>query len=114
MSGSGAVIAKMYSWATLKRAGCEGQALTTGTNMQNYARLKSEKLWKQHTGDATGHLKGGMYWQSIDELMIYIAHGMDYGVYLELAHDRKYQILEETVNKFKDRFYNAVKKIMES
>jgi hypothetical protein len=39
---------------------------------------------------------------------------MEYGVYLELAHDRKYQILEETRDKFKDSWFNSVKRIMET
>jgi hypothetical protein len=112
MSGSAEVIRNMYSWAVMKQAGCTASGFTAGGNMQNYAR--THKRWNDITGNARAGLNGGSYWETMNILKIYIAHSMSYGVYLELSNDRKFAILEETVNKYKDSFYNAVKKIMES
>ena len=114
MSGSANVIRNMFSWAALKRAGIEATSLNTAGNMENWAKVNSP--WNSgapNTGNARAGLHAGMYWESPTVLKIYIAHGMDYGVYLELAHDRRFQILEPTINKFKDGWFNNVKRIME-
>lgn len=112
MSGSTQVIKNMFAWATLKRAGCAAAGGAGGGNMQNYAR--THKRWKDITGNARAGLNGGSYWESQNILKMYIAHSMEYGIMLELAHDRKYAILEETINKYKDSFYQSIKRIMES
>ena len=110
MSGSGQVIANMMKWAVEKRAGCEAVAKITATNMQNYSR--QNKRWQDRTGNARAGLNGGSGWENIQVLKAWIAHSMSYGVYLELANDRKYQILEESRDKFAQDFYNGIKKIM--
>lgn len=112
MSGSAQVITNMYKWAEMKRAGVEGASRVAAAHAQNYAR--TNKRWKDQTGNARGMLNGGMFWETMAILKIFMSHGVEYGIYLELAHDRKYQILEEALNKVKDDWFNAVKKIMES
>ena len=112
MSGLGIVLGNLGKWAIEKRAGVEGVARVTGANMQNYARNRAHDVWHKQSGLARAGLHGGSFWQNPFILMIFIAHGMDYGVYLELAHDRKYALLEEVRDKYKDSFYNGVKKIM--
>jgi len=112
MSGLGIVLGNLNKWALEKRAGCEGVARVTGVNMQNYARKRAHNVWHKQSGLARAGLHGGSFWDNPFMLMIFIAHSMSYGVYLELAHDRKYAILEEARDKYKDSFYNGVKKIM--
>jgi hypothetical protein len=115
MAGSEQVIKNLYKWATMKKAGIEGVTLTTEANMTTYARTNCR--WNSgppNTGNARAGLHGGHFWENPDILKIYIAHAMSYGVYLELAHDRKYQILEEARDKFKDSWFKSVKRIMES
>ena len=111
MSGSAQVIANMYKWAAEKRIGCEAVSRVNAANMENYAKVN--KTWQDITGNARAGLHGGFIKEG-DILTIYIAHMISYGIYLELAHDRKYAILEEARDKFKDSWYNAVKRIMES
>jgi hypothetical protein len=129
MSGSANVIKNMWAWATLKRAGIEATSLNTAGNMENWAKVNSP--WNSgppNSGNARAGLHAGMYWESPTVLKIYIAHGMSYGVYLELAgggnkrvdgvyvemaNDGKYAILSPTINKFKNGWFNSVKKIME-
>lgn len=114
MAGSGQVIKNMYGWATALKfgpSGIEALARVTAANMQNYARTNYR--WKPQTGKAHGGLHGGSFWDNPFMLMVFIAHSVEYGIYLELAHDRKYQILEEARDKFKDSFFQGIKKIME-
>jgi len=113
MAGLVQVLGNLGKWAVEKRAGIEAVARVTGTNMQNYARSRAHNVWHKQTGAARAGLHGGSFWQNPFMLMIFIAHSMSYGIYLELAHDRKYAILEESRDKFKDSFYNGVKRIME-
>jgi hypothetical protein len=67
----------------------------TARNMEVYA--KSNKPWKNRTGDAQSLLNGKSSWESDDILDMAIAHGVYYGVYLETRRDfqGKYKILEE-------------------
>lgn len=110
MSGSEQVIKNLYHWATLTRAGIEGSSRVAAANMQNYSR--SNKRWKDITGNARAGLNGGMFWENMTVLKIYIAHSVFYGIYLEFIADRKYAILEESLNKFKDVWFESVKRIM--
>ena len=64
--------------------------------MEMYA--KENRPWKDRTGSARQRLKGS--WKKIrDGYRIAIAHGVTYGVWLEFAHERKYAILWQTVEK---------------
>ncbi|MHB8276358.1 MAG: hypothetical protein ACYDIA_01725 [Candidatus Humimicrobiaceae bacterium] len=111
MAGSGAVIAKMWAWAAEKRIALEAISKVTASNATNYA--KTNKRWRDQTGNARAGLHGGSFWESPTILKAYIAHSMEYGIYLELAHDRKFQILEESLKQFQDSWYNSIKRIME-
>jgi hypothetical protein len=111
MSGSGAVIAKMWAWATEKKIALEALSKVTASNATNYA--KTNKRWKDQTGNARAGLHGGSYWEGTEILKAYIAHSMSYGVFLELSQDRKYAILEESIQKFQDAWYNGIKRIIE-
>lgn len=64
--------------------------------MESYA--KHNRPWKDRTGRARQSLKGLAY-KIANGYRIEIAHGVEYGIYLEYAHERKYAILEQTVNK---------------
>jgi len=110
MAGLNIVLGNLAKWAVEKKAGIEGVARVTAANMQNYSR--TNKRWQDRTGNARAGLHGGSFWQNPFILMIFIAHSMSYGIPLEFIKDRKYSILEEARDKFKDSFYNGVKKIM--
>ena len=114
MAGSEQVIKNLYKWATMKKAGIEGASLTAAANMQTYARANCR--WNSgppNTGNARAGLNGGSFWETMAILKIFMAHSMSYGVFLELANDGKYAILSESINKVKDPWFNAVKRIME-
>lgn len=64
--------------------------------MEKYA--KENRPWKDRTGSARQRLKGS--WNKTnDGYVVKIAHGVNYGVWLEFANERKYAILLPTVEK---------------
>jgi hypothetical protein len=109
MSGSAKVIENMYAWKELKIAGLEGLGRVAGANMQNYAR--STARWQNHTGNARAGLNGGFVWDNKNAI-VFIAHSMSYGVFLELCNSGKYAILEETRDKFKSEVYQQADRMM--
>lgn len=67
---------------------------TVAKDFESYA--KSNRPWTDRTGNARQRLNG--YVEAIlHGVRICIAHGVSYGIYLELAHEKKYAILEPTV-----------------
>ena len=82
---------------------------TISKNMQTYA--KANHPWTNRTKSAQNKLKGS-YKVDDNTLDISIAHGVDYGYYLETRadFDGKYQILEKArdseINNFKGMIRN--------
>jgi len=110
MSGLGEVLINLNKWAMEKRVGIEGLGRVGATNMTNYAR--KNKRWQDRTGNARAGLHGSSFWQNPFMLIIFIAHAMEYGIFLELAHDGKYAILEEAANSQSKTIYEGAKRIM--
>lgn len=65
------------------------------TKMQNYAKVN--RPWTDRTGRARLSLVGFVETFK-DKTRIYISHGVSYGIYLELAHEKRFAILQKTVN----------------
>lgn len=83
-------------------AGAENKAATairmyaeTGAKkMENFA--KENRRWTDRTGHARQRLNG--YVSKIQNgYRIYIAHGVDYGIWLELANEKRFAILPQTI-----------------
>ena len=67
---------------------------TVAKDFESYA--KANRPWTDRTGAARQRLNG--YVESIlHGIRICIAHGVSYGIHLELSHGKKYAILEPTV-----------------
>lgn len=62
---------------------------------ENYA--KKNRPWTDRTGHARQRLVGWVDTMK-DKVLINVGHGVDYGIYLELAHEKRYAILQPTVN----------------
>lgn len=63
--------------------------------MEEYA--KPHAPWTDRTGQARLRLKGS-HDRTEDEITISIAQGVDYGIWLELAHEKRFAILSDTLN----------------
>lgn len=70
-------------------------AETGAAKVESYAKKNAK--WQDRTGDARRRLKGDVT-SSGDVVKIRLAHGVDYGKFLELAYERRYAIIEESLN----------------
>ena len=67
---------------------------TISKDFEAYA--KENRPWTDRTGDARRRLTG--FAEKInDGARVCVAHGVDYGIWLEIAHEKRYAILEPTV-----------------
>lgn len=68
---------------------------TAAKKMADWA--KENKPWETRTGHAVEQLSGNAYWQNKDILVTAVMHNVDYGIWLELAHEKKYAVLEKAI-----------------
>lgn len=79
---------------------------TVASKMETWA--KQNRPWTDRTGAAKQRLHGEAYWENKNILVAAIMHQVDYGIWLELAHERKYAILEKAIEEHKDELEKAV------
>lgn len=68
---------------------------TIAKGAENHA--KENRPWQDRTGEARRRLIGYSHWANESQVEAIVAHQVDYGVFLELAHQRNYAILEESI-----------------
>lgn len=69
-------------------------AETVAKSFESYA--KENRPWTDRTGRARQGLSG--YVETINNgFRVYLAHTVDYGIWLEMAHEKRYAILEPTI-----------------
>lgn len=73
--------------------------------MEIYA--KDNARWTDQSSNARQGLRGDAYWETSKILVCSLSHTMEYGVWLELVHQRQYAILEESINKYQDELIAA-------
>lgn len=69
-------------------------AETGSKKLEGYA--KENRKWTDRTGHARQRLTGSVATIS-QGYRIYLAHGVDYGIWLELAHEKKFSIIPEAI-----------------
>lgn len=72
----------------------EMYAETVAKDFESYA--KSNRPWHDRTGNARMRLNGYVTKNDV-RYRINLAHGVDYGLWLEMAREKRYAILEPTV-----------------
>lgn len=65
-------------------------------------------FWENQTTEALNRMFSDAFMNK-NEVGWFMAHGVDYGVYLELANDRRNESIRPTIQRFAGRFFNAVK-----
>ncbi len=76
---------------------------------ENYAKIN--RPWTDRTGHARQRLTGYVETFS-DKTRINIAHGVYYGVYLELCNEKRFAILQKTVNALSVEVLNGFKDLL--
>lgn len=64
------------------------------SDLQSYAQRNAR--WTNRTGEARRRLRGS--YQSVHNgYRLVLSHGVDYGIWLELAHEKRFAIINETI-----------------
>lgn len=70
-------------------------AKTKADQLQEY--MKANKKWQDVTGAAKSGLKGQVSVPKEHQARITLAHGVNYGIWLELAHEMNFAIVRPTI-----------------
>lgn len=70
-------------------------AETAALQIEGHAKQKAP--WTDRTGEARRRLKSSVKKESDFVYGIILAHGVDYGVWLELANEKKYATIQPTI-----------------
>lgn len=76
---------------------------------ENYAKINSP--WTDRTGHARQSLVGWVE-TFANKVRIHIGHGVDYGVYLELCNERRFAILQPTINAMSEEVLEGYKELL--
>lgn len=63
------------------------------------ATMKINRVWTDRTGMAKTTLNAKVSQPSSEVVRITLAHGVDYGMWLEIAHNKNYAIIGPTLEK---------------
>lgn len=67
-------------------------------------------FWINRTSEALNRMFSDAFREK-NEIGWFMAHGVDYGVNLELANDRKHEAIRPIIQRFSGRYINAVKRL---
>jgi hypothetical protein len=77
---------------------------TAANQLESYA--KENRPWTDRTGHARQRLKGSFGSEGQNNYRIVLAQCVDYGLWLELAHEKKYAIVEPTIRLQSQEIFN--------
>ena len=81
-------------------------ASTKAPILQSY--MKTHRLWTDRTNMAKTMLSASVSQPTQNSVRITLSHGVEYGVWLELAHGKKYAIIEPTLNSEGPKIFNEL------
>lgn len=76
------------------------------------AKMKKRRPWTDNTGMAKATLNAKVSQPNNNTIRITLAHGVDYGIWLELAHGKNYAIIGPTIEQEGPRIINDLGNIM--
>lgn len=89
-------------------------ALKEADKLRTYMQVN--RPWTDRTGEAKRRLNATVSQESQDIIRITLAHGVSYGYWLEVAHEKKYSIIGPTIKiegpRVMEGFTGLMKKIM--
>lgn len=86
------------------------QALAEKTVLEAVQYAKANRPWDDQTTNAKNFLNGDTLEPGY--VGFFVAHGVQYGVYLELANDRKYEILTPTIEVWGNKYLMDVRRFI--
>jgi hypothetical protein len=74
--------------------------------------MKSNAVWTDQTGDARRELYSETFGLTNEAVVIILGHGVDYGVFLELANAGRYSVIFPAMDYFIPRIWDDVRRIL--
>ena len=78
--------------------------------MADWGRINAK--WTPRTGDAQKYLTGEAYWENNEILTVAVMHNINYGIWLELAHEKKFAILEQSIETQREELMKQYGKLL--
>lgn len=103
------IIQNMLNQNNKSMKALEAYGEVVGKELEAYA--KSNRPWTDRTGEARKKLKGDSEKISDEKVRCAISHGVDYGIFLEMCNERKYAILEPTIEAVSPKVLKGLDKI---
>ena len=85
-------------------------AATKASELQ--AKMKTNRPWTDRTGMAKALLNAKVSQPSKNIVRITLAHGVKYGIWLELAHEKNYAIIAPTIREEGPRMIKDLNNLM--
>lgn len=76
------------------------------------AYMKANAIWTDRSGNARQTLNADANDVAMDMVQIILAHGMEYGIFLELANAGRYAIIGPTLDVFGPRIWADVQRML--
>lgn len=76
------------------------------------AKMKANRPWTDRTGMAKATLSAKVSQPNTNTIRITLAHGVDYGIWLELAHEKNYAIIAPTIREEGPRIVSDLNDLM--
>lgn len=88
----------------------EMYASTKASEIEAYA--KSNRKWTDRSGLAKANIRAEVSKPQSNYIRITLSHGVDYGIWLELAKEKRYAIIKPTIEKFGPEVYDGLKSLL--
>lgn len=76
------------------------------------AKMKVNRPWTDRTGMAKARLNTNVSQPNENTIRITLAHGVSYGIWLELAHEKNYAIIAPTIREEGPRIVSDLSNLM--
>jgi len=111
MPGADRVINNLDLWSLRHKAAVKVLADTQALEAENWMKAEGHQPWQNRTHHARLGLTGKAY-EYEGDLRINLHHTAEYGVQLELSHNRRYAILEPTLRRIAPEFMEALRRYL--
>ena len=85
----------MANFETRAHAAMYAYARTSAQKLEDSAKMN--RPWTDRTGHAKQRLHAGVQEIPDKGFKLSLAHGVDYGIWLELAHEKRFAIIDKTI-----------------
>lgn len=92
------------------RAAALMYAETAASDLEAY--MKSHRVWTDRTGMAKARLSGSAH-EVAEGIRIALAHGVEYGIWLELANEKQYAIIGPTIESQSGKVLKGFNRLMD-